>query len=300
MLTNNTFVYSRRSVVRLLGRDGIACTYLMLGITLASGMSICIRELGDTFSAFQIVFMRSVVVLFVLSLLTLKTGFDTFVTKRPGLLFIRSIVGVTGQFLAVMAILNLQLAEAQALGFTRNFIVVLLSIWILGESVSSARWLAIFIGFMGVLIILQPGAGMQWESLYAIGSAFCFSISLILTKILLNTHSRQCLMTYASIGQCVLSVVPAIVFWQAIALVDVGWVVLAGFIMLVVNPINLQAYKIGDVNTLSPVEYMRIIVSTMIGFFFFGEIPAVVFWIGVALIVVANILSLKYSRRSRS
>lgn len=270
-----------------------ASLILLCAIFLGGGMAVCIRFLGDDFSPFQIVFIRSCVILSVLLPLMLRTGLSILKTDRPVMILARAVSGFAGQIFAVLAIINLPLAEAQALGFTRAFMVALLSLIFLQEAITRLRWMAIIVGFAGVVVIAQPQTGLNGFAVYALASAFCFSINTILVKILVATHSRQTLMTYAALLQCLFAGIPTLFVFNLPQSGDLIWFVLMGTIALCVQPLNLAAYRIGDVSRLAPVDFTRLITATLIGFFVFNEVPSYIFWLGALMIVGANLLVLR-------
>ena len=205
----------------------------------------------------------------------------------------RALSGFMGQIFGVLAIINLPLAEVQAIGFTRAFLVSLLGLLFLQEALSKLRWSAIAIGFAGTLIIVQPQSGLNPFAIFALANAFCFSISTILVKMLLTTHSRQTMMTHAALLQCVFASIPTLFVFQMPAPGDWIWFMLMGGIALCVQPLMLAAYRIGEVSRLAPVDFTRLLVAALIGFFVFREVPTLWFWIGAALIVFANVLVLR-------
>ncbi|MEL7109693.1 MAG: DMT family transporter [Pseudomonadota bacterium] len=289
-MTNLEFV--RRQITAKLPDDrNIRASLLLLcGISIASFMAVCIRFLGDDFSPFQIVFVRSCVMLSVLLPLLLKTGLSILHTDRPLMILTRAVSGFTGQIFGVLAIINLPLAEVQALSFSRAFMVALLSLFFLQEVITKLRWGAIFLGFAGVVIIADPQSGLNGFAFFALASAFCFSINTILIKILLATHSRQTLMTHAALFQCLFASIPTFFVFKMPQNGDWIWFVLMGAIALCVQPLNLAAYRMGEVSRLAPVEFTRLITATLIGFLVFQEVPSYMFWFGAVLIVGANLM----------
>lgn len=266
---------------------------MLSAIFLAGSMSICIRALGEAFSPFQIVFVRSLVLLCVLIPLLMRTGFSVLHTDRPGLVLLRAFAGFCGQVFSVIAIINLPLAEVQAIGFTRAFIISLLGLLILQEAMSRLRWCAIAIGFCGTLIIVQPQSGFDAFALFALASALCFSVSTLLVKFLLATHSRQAMMTHGALLQCLFASIPTAFVFQMPGQADWIWFLAMGGIALCVQPLMLAAYRIGEVSRLAPVDFTRLLVAALIGFAVFSEVPDVWFWCGAGLIILANMLVLR-------
>ncbi|MEL6828652.1 MAG: DMT family transporter [Pseudomonadota bacterium] len=281
----------------LLDRNVRASAIMLSAIAIASWMAVLIRFLGDTYSPFQLVLVRSAFMLIVLLPLLLRSGYQILRTNRPGLMLIRGVLGFAGQVFGVLAILNLPLAEAQAIGFTKGFIVAMLGMALLKEDVTLVRWTAILLGFLGVLLVVNPGHGMNWSALYALGSAGCFAVNTIIMKILVATHTRQALMTYSAVLQFAFACIPALLVWQQPLGIDWVWFAGMGLIALIVQPLNLTAYRMGDVSALAPVDFCRLLTSAAIGYWIFSEVPDLIFWLGAALIVCANLLPIYVARQ---
>ena len=269
-------------------RNALAATLLAVAILLGSGMAVCIRLL-ETFSAFQIVFLRSVVVISVLLPILLSRGVRFWRTQQPGMLLCRGIAGSAGQTLTVLAVLSLPLATVQALSFTKAFMVVGLSILFLGEAVSWRRWAAIVAGFVGVVIVVDPRAEYDPAVLFALSGTLAFAGALVLAKMLLKGESRGTLMIWNAGTQFVISLVPALLTWKQLGPTDMVLFLSLGALVLVVQPISLQAFRLGEMSALAPVDYLRLLTGATMGFLFFGEVPGPTLWIGAAIIIGANL-----------
>ena len=292
-MTSSTFVEASTALRSRLGDNSFAAMLLLLAICLGSGMAILIRFLGEGYSVFQIVFVRSAIMLCVLVPFITRLGVTAWQTSQPLLVLLRGVSATAGQVLGVLAIIHLPLATVQALSFSRSFILVALGTLILGEIVTWRRWIAVIVGFVGVMIVLQPGPTMNWAGLYALGSTAVFTISIICAKILLRTHQRSTLMTYNATTQAVLMIVPALIVWQNPASGD--WLLFLGMgaLALCVQPLSLQAFKVGDVSALAPVEYFRLLTAGAAGFFVFAEVPSATLWLGAAIIIGANVQNMR-------
>lgn len=276
-------------------RNTLAATLLTVAILLGSGMAVCIRLL-ESYSAFQIVFMRSVVVLGLLVPLLFLRGVKFWQVQQPGMLIIRGLEGTVGQTLTVLAVLSLPLATVQALSFTKAFMILGLSVLFLGELVSWRRWVAVVIGFIGVVIVVDPTAEYDPAVLFALGGTFSFAGALLLTKVLLKEESRGSLMVWNAGTQFAVSAVPAVLTWQALSGMDALVILCLGLMVLVVQPISLQAFRLGEMSALAPIDYLRLLTGVATGYFIFGEVPGTSLWIGGAVIIGANLWIQNQSR----
>ncbi len=269
-------------------KNALAASLLVAAILLGSGMAIVIRFL-EGYSAFQIVFLRSAIVVSVLLPILTFRGSRFWDVARPRLLFLRGLLGSIGQTLTVMAVLSLPLATFQALSFSRAFMVVALGVLVLGEIVTWRRWAAVALGFVGVLIVVDPLTAYNSAAFYALGGTFAFACALLLTKVLLKSESRGTLMLWNAGTHFTVSLIPALLTWSQ----PTGWDPLLflalGAIILVVQPISLQAFRLGEISALAPIDYLRILTGAASGFFVFGEKPGASFWVGALVIIGANV-----------
>lgn len=280
-------------------RNAMAVGLLTLAILLGSGMSVCVKLLG-AYPAIQIVFIRSVLVIAMLVPILVMRRVRFWRAQRPGLLFVRGLLGSSGQLFTVLALHALPLADAQALSFTRSFMVVGLSVLILGEVVTWQRWCAVALGFVGVLIVANPTADLNGAVFYALAGTLSFAGALIMSKMLLQSESRGTLMVWNAGVQCGVSCLPAILLWQTPAGSDYLVFLCMGILVLLVQPISLQAFRLGEMSALAPVEYLRILTGGAVGFLVFSEIPGPSLWVGAAIIIAANVWIQRQNRRARS
>ena len=269
-----------------------AALILALAIVMASAMGVLVKILGQTYAPVQIVFVRAVCMLALLIPILPTLSRESFRLTRPGLVAVRSVFQFGGQVFAVLALIHLPLAEAQALSFSKSFILAPAALLIFGETVTWRRWLAIVIGFVGVLIILQPADGVDWAGLYAIASAASFSVSVMIAKVLLRNHSPQALMAYGAGLQALLAFAPVLFVWRTPTGEDAFLFLAMGLVALFVQPMSLTAFRIGDVSALAPIDYTRLLTSALAGFLVFSERPGLEVWIGAAVIIAANLQQL--------
>lgn len=260
-----------------------------------------IKTLGQDYNAFQILLARSSVMAVCLSPFLLLRFWRAggFTTAKAGggegasawKLASRSLFAFGGQAFGIAAIVSLPLAQSQALSFTKGFIVLGLAVAVLREDVGIRRWVAMLIGFIGVLIAVQPGAGFEPAAFYAIASAVCFAVATIVLKQLTREADNLTLMGMGALAQSAMAVPFAVIWWVQPSLHDLGIMLCLGLVALVLQNTMLAAYRIGDVSVLSPLDYFRLLTGGILGFFAFGEVPTKAILIGAGLIIIANIIA---------
>ncbi|MEM7328695.1 MAG: DMT family transporter [Pseudomonadota bacterium] len=231
-------------------------------------------------------------------------GFGAMKTKRPGLLMVRSLFGTLGFTLAIVAVsdfFTLTLAQFNAISFTRPLFVTLLAALVLREFVGPQRWVALFVGFVGVLIMVMPGIFFFWQpgafdgnafelgSVIALISAFSLAAAIVLVKFLSAELPAMVLLLYANLFSTILLAPFAIIYWTEVSVSDWGLIVAMSAFGFVSQFCFIYAMSIGDASFLSPIDYLRLPMSAVADFWVFRLIPGLSVWIGAAVIVLSTL-----------
>lgn len=276
-----------------------AVVYILLAILLFDLQGVIIKYMGDRYSVQQLASFRNIFGL-IPSLLVLMLSRDWHARGRIlgirqwrlGLL--RGLCIAVAQFCFYLAITKMELATASTLTYISPVLITMLSIPLLGHHVGLWRWLAVLVGFIGVLLIMAPGSEVfTLYSLLPIGAAFGYSISTVCAK-LFDDHVPTALINmYASVGSLVGALI--ILFstsgYQPVATVQ-DWVILftmgmvGGFAVLGL----ISAYRLAKPASLSPYEYLGIPFAFILGWIFFDEAPFDKLIPGVFLIVAGGML----------
>ncbi|MEM7007423.1 MAG: DMT family transporter [Pseudomonadota bacterium] len=234
----------------------------------------------------------------------LRIGFGSMKTRQFHLVILRSVFGTLGMTLAIFAVsdaFDVSLAEFNAISFTRPLFVTLLAAIILRETVGLHRWGAVFAGFLGVLVMVVPGIFTFWRpgaldglgldtgSFVALGSAFALAGAIVLVKFLTAELSAMALLMYANILSTLLLLPFAIWVGGEISLENWGWIALMGIVGFGAQFCYISAMSVGEASFISPVDYLRLPMSSVADFFVFRVVPGVNVWIGAAIIVVSTL-----------
>lgn len=275
-----------RPMLALLMRlAGVAGFGLMAAfIKMASETGIHIAEL---------LFWRQLVSLPILLVWALMIGgVSQLATKRPKAHGVRAAYGIVGMVLNFGGVILLPLAEATTLGFTAPMVAVLLSIVLLKESVGIWRWSAVLAGFVGIVIIAQPGSGHipLHGAAVALGGAFMIALISIQIRDLSRTEKPIVIVFWFSVAS-VLVTLPFMLFVHE-PLTTKQWLLVLGMgvagtwgQVLVTN-----ALRFGKVSSVIVMDYSNIIWATLFGWLFFATLPVVWTWIGAPLIVLAGLI----------
>ena len=286
--------------------DGSATSGIVLlvgAMTLVPVMDGIAKHLSADFHVFQVVWARYFFHLIILLPIILwRYGVAGFLPQRPVAQVLRGglLLGSTVFFFAAIAVMPL--TDALALVFVSPLVVTALSPWLLGERVGIRRWSAVLVGFVGVLIIIRPGAGVfQVGSLLALAAGCIFACYLIATRKLAGSAPPLVTLAYtALIGALVMSLA-MLWYWQPptpadwLAMIAMGGIAAMGHFLLI------RAFELAPASTLAPFTYWEIVSMTAIGYVWFGDFPQSLTWLGIAIVIASGIyISFRESRLAQS
>jgi drug/metabolite transporter (DMT)-like permease len=270
-----------------------------MAVALASFVLLAVsaRELLDTMSAFQILFLRTVIGLGLIVGFGLLTRQTFHRTARLRLHLVRNVFHYAGQVCWVIAIGLLPLATVFALEFTTPIWAAILAWLTLGERLDRGRLLATLLGFAGILIILRPGVlPLDMRVLVPVAAALGFSVQLTATKALTRTDSTLTIMFYMMLSQLVLGALPAAWTWSGLAAGDWPWILGVGVTGLTAHVGVTRAFRHADLTLVLPMDFLRLPLVALVGALVYAEPFDPLVLAGAGLIVVGNYQSLRRGR----
>jgi len=273
-------------------RRGVPGALLVIaGYSLFAVMDGLSKLLAADYPVVQIVWARYVAFLvLVTAVLWPRYGRSLIATRRPWAQFGRGLLPIAGSLMIVGAFRTVPLVEVTALMFLVPLFTVALAIPLLGERVSIGQWLALLVGFVGVLVVIRPGGvTFQWPMLLPLGTAFTFALYQIVTRQLGRTESMPSLLyAIAWVGAAVMSLIVPFA-WVTPDLRGAGLMALSGLVLGLGHLCIIAAFARGPAAGLAPFSYFQIVASTLIGVLVFGEVPDLWAVLGTALIIGAGI-----------
>lgn len=238
----------------------------------------------------EIVFFRYLFGLLPVILLIRKFGIDALRTRRPFLHAFRACLIFTALVLFFWGLKFMPLAESIAVAFIAPLFVTALSVPLLGEHVGPRRWCAVIIGFIGTLVVLQPGtAAFQIEAMLIVGSALLFSIAMILTRRMSRTETSISMFTYSTIGAGLISVPFLGLAWQPPDLDHLFAFALLGFVGGTAAYLIIIAYRNASASVIAPFDYTALIWTSLSGWLIWNEQPGLAVWIGASIIILSSL-----------
>ncbi|MCP4288677.1 MAG: DMT family transporter, partial [Gammaproteobacteria bacterium] len=256
-------------------RPALGIALMLTGIAGFAVMDATIKWLTSDYSITQVVALRSWFGLPLLCLFALHGGgVKALRTRRPVIHIGRYLLVLALSFSFFWALSQMKLVDAIAITFAAPIFITALSVPLLKEAVGLHRWLAIGIGFLGVLVMLRPGAGVfQWAAVVVIGSAVVYALLMITTRAFKTTETTATLMLYPQLGMSLTGIVLAPFFWVTPSLGDLGLFALAGTFGSVGVMCVTHAFRLGPVAVISPFEYSALIWASLLGYLLWDELP---------------------------
>lgn len=266
-----------------------------------------IKFLSDQYALHQVVFLRSLVglVTFLALIMPLSGGWGVMRTRRLGWHLARGLCVVFANSFLFLGLAALPIADAVAIFFVSPLLIAVMSILFLGETVGPRRWAAIFVGFIGVMVIVKPGtSAFQIASLFPIIAACLYGIMHIIARRIGSTESAATmtfyiLLTFLAVSAAVGFAVgdgryaaqahPSLVFllraWGPVDPGDIATLVMLGVSGVLGGYLISQAYRLSEAAFAAPFEYVSMPMAIMWGITVFGTFPDPTAWIGIALIL---------------
>lgn len=273
---------------------------MCLGVVLFTIMDALAKWQSERYDVLQIVFFRSLFGAVPMLPLLLRGGVRRLLyTRRPGLHLVRGLIGTLSLITFFLAYRNLELADAIVLSFVSPLFMTALSVPILGEAVGWRRWSAILVGFLGVVVMVQPGGDLfTLMALLPIAGAFTYALVGVTIKILSRTEESVTIVFYFSVFATLISGLAMPFVWVTPATID-DWVgqISIGLIGGVAQLAMTQAFRQAPVSVVAPFDYTAIIWATLLGYWFWDDLPGAWTWAGAALVVGSGLYILHRETR---
>ena len=288
--------------------QGIAA--LVLAIFIFSLQDIAVKWIGGDYPVLEIVVFRSLIALPCTFLFLRYEGIQGLpTTQQSGLEYLRGFFLFMSFTTYMMGLAALPLADVAAIRNSGPLMITLLSVVWLGEKVGPRRWLALIIGFIGVLLIVKPGSGtFNLGSLFVLTATLFYALSVMVTRKLQTTDSSATMAYYSSLVYLVVAFIlaplagvvgeipdahPSIAFlfrgWTMPTLLD--WVIMCGLGLVWAGGMYFvaRAYSLAQASVVAPFEYAPLLFNVMWGFVLWREVPTWMTWVGALLTLLSGI-----------
>ena len=254
-------------------------------------MDTIAKYLSSELSFFQITWARYFfTVLFTLPFMFFFFKKNLTWSTQPKLQIFRGLTLLFANILFFYSISIISMAKALTLAFVAPLITTALSPIFLGEKVGVRRWSAVIIGFVGSLIVIQPGfIEFNLASISALGTGFFYGIYLVITRKLHSSDSPLLTLLLTGVVGAVLASFFVPVVWINPTFNQWSLLALMGIFACLGHLFLILSLKYADASKLAPFGYFEIVTNVILGYYFFGDFPHYWTWVGLAIIICSGI-----------
>jgi drug/metabolite transporter (DMT)-like permease len=286
--------------------------WAMLAVICFSTNDTVIKFLSDDYALHQVVLFRSIIGLtFLLGcIVPFMGGLSVLKTKRLGIHIVRGLCVVFANVFFFLGLAAMPLADAVAVFFVSPLIITVFSVVFLKETVGPRRWAAIFVGLLGVIVVLRPGSDtFQYAALFPLAAAFGYATLHTLTRQIGGTENAVSMAFYIQLTFIVISAMIGLGVGDgrfsgsghpSLEFLFRGWFWPDGFDLLLLLLLGItsslggmaisQAYRISEAAFVAPFEYIAMPLAVLSGLIIFGEWPDPIVWLGIAMIVGSGLV----------
>ena len=262
----------------------------IFSIVLFSIMIVFIRKAAENLHILEVVFFRNLLAFIVMLPLIKSTGLSALKMNNTRLFFVRGFFGAIGMLAGFTCITLIPLAQATAISFTQPIFITIGATLFLGEIIKARRIVAIIVGFIGMLVIVQPGAeSISLGISLAIIAAIAHSLNGLVIKKLTQTETPQAIIVWMVIILIPITFIPAIQVWEWPNIE--AWLYLWGIAILgtAAHFLLTKSYSMAEITSLQPIEFIKLPLLALFGWMIFSEIPGIWTGIGGLMIFISTI-----------
>ena len=264
---------------------------MFISVCAFSLMDLIVKWSND-YPVGQVLFFRGFCgIIPILFLIPKDRYFDFYKTTRPVLHFKRCLAGLIALVSIFVALRNLPLATVVSISFAAPIFITIFSIFLLNEKVGLYRWMAVLVGFLGIIFITEPGfSALNVYYIYPI--IFCLGLSYVAIAIrkLSSTEPAWLISFFFSFSIMLLSFLSFYQGWILPSLLDLFLLSMVGILGGLANLWLSQSYKYSEVSLVSPLKYLGLVFAIIFGYFIWNEIPTSKTLLGALLVIVSSII----------
>lgn len=250
----------------------------------------------------QIMFLRGLFVFLPISLLVWHAGgLRSLRVRRVTPHLLRGGLMIAGTFLFINGLRHLPFADAISITFAGPLFVTALAAPLLGEVIRWRRWLAVGIGFAGVLIIIRPTSEVaQWAAIFPLAASMTGALRDILTRKMAQHDSSISVMFYSTIAVTLAGGTTFIGGWQPVAWQDLGLLLLCGTLLGCAHFLMIESFRLAEAALVVPFKYVSMVWAVLLGLVVWGDIPDGWTFLGTAVVIGSGLYILHRERAVKS
>ena len=275
----------------MLSKNQLGFFYMFISVCAFSLMDVIVKW-SDTYPVGQVLFFRGFCgIIPILFLIPRDRYLDFYKTNRSSLHFKRCFAGLIAIVSIFVALRNLPLATVVSISFAAPIFTTIFSIFLLSEKVGFYRWLAVLVGFIGIIVISEPGlSDLNFYYIYPI--IFCLGLSYVAIAIkqLSSTEPVWLISFFFSLSILILSFFTFYQNWIMPSFIDLLLLSMIGILGGLANLWLSQSYKFSDVSLVTPLKYLALVFAIIFGYFIWDEVPTTKTIIGSLLVISSSFI----------
>tara|TARA_B100001175_G_scaffold216339_2_gene183884 strand:- start:410 stop:1291 length:882 start_codon:yes stop_codon:yes gene_type:complete len=275
----------------MLSKNQLGFFYMFISICAFSLMDVIVKW-SEAYPIGQVLFFRGFCgIITILFLIPKERYYDFYKTSRPLLHFKRCLAGLVALISIFIALRNLPLATVVSISFAAPIFTTIFSIFLLSEKVGLYRWLAVFVGFIGIIFISEPGfSSLNFYYIYPI--IFCLGLSYVAITIrkLSSTEPVWLIGFFFSFSIMILSFFTFYQNWILPSFMDLCLLSMIGVLGGLANLWLTQSYKFSEVSLVTPLKYLALVFAIIFGYFIWDESVTIKTLIGASLVIISSFI----------
>ena len=275
----------------MLSKNQLGFFYMFISVCAFSLMDVLVKW-SDAYPVGQVLFFRGFFGIIPLLFLIPRDRFlDFYKTTRPFLHFKRCLSGLIALISIFIALRNLPLATVVSITFAAPIFTTVFSIFLLKEKVGLYRWLAVIVGFVGIIVITEPGfSSLNFYYIYPI--IFCLGLSYVAIAIrkLSSTEPVWLISFFFSFSIAILGLFSLYKGWVMPNFLDLFLLSMVGILGGFANLWLSQSYKYSEVSLVTPLKYLALVFAIIFGYFIWSEVPTLKTLMGALLVIVSSFI----------
>jgi drug/metabolite transporter (DMT)-like permease len=272
----------------LRGDAAIGAALMIMSTICFVSMQSLIRQIGEELPPVEVAFFRNLFGFCAIAPIFFRQGFKPLKTSRLQLHALRGALQGVSMMAFFTGVTMVPFAEATSISFSAPLFATILAVIILREKIRIRRISALLFGFVGVLVVLRPGfveVGIGQGLL--LSSSLIWGAAIIVIKRLSTSESAATQTAYMGIFMTPITFLPALYVWETPTLDQLGWMALIGIFGTIGHLCFAGAFRRAESSALLPLDFLRLLWASLLGYFLFVEIPDFWVWIGGGLIFIS-------------
>ena len=279
----------------MISKNQLGIIFMILSVISFSVMDIVVKLMSSHYPTGQLIFFRGFFGLIPILFIIPKERFGNLLkTEKIKLHLVRAFGGAFAMTFLYLGLKFLPIADAITISFAAPIFATIFSIIFLNEKVRLIRWLAIFFGLTGVIIVLKPGTELfTYYSFYPILFCIGFATISIAIKKLSKTEPDYLIALYFTLVLILFGLISISMGWKKIDISDIHYLIIIGLSGSIGNIFLTKSIREADISLVTPIKYLSLVFAIIAGWLIFNEIPSILTISGAVLIILSTFVIFK-------